>query len=131
VCTFGSTGAWAMHRMVASIPVASEAEFTFTIIDPESAGAGESQAAAADPDRLKVTGFSGTEGLSELFQFRVELCSDDAEIQPARMLAKFARLAIRAAGQQRIVHGFVRAFERVGRTSDGTGLFVAEIVPIH
>lgn len=113
-----------MHRMVGRVPVANRAEFTFTISDPKSAG-------AAEAERLKVIGFSGSEGLSELFQFRIELCSDEAEIDPAQMLAKFARLSILADGERRVVHGFVRAFERVGRTADGTALFVAEIVPIH
>ena len=31
-------------------------------------------------DDLKITAFEGTEGISELFRFRVDLCSDDPDI---------------------------------------------------
>ncbi|MFQ5472955.1 MAG: type VI secretion system Vgr family protein, partial [Dehalococcoidia bacterium] len=82
-----------------------------------------------DTDTLKVLGFEGTEGISELFHFRVELCSDDAEIEPAAYIGKPCVLEIYAYnGLRRYVSGIVRRFERMGHGS-GLTYYVAEIVP--
>src|SRR5262245_28622218 len=113
-----------MHRMLSSLPTADTADFTFTIFDP-AAAEGE------DAGRLKVVGFTGAEGLSELYQFRVELCSDDASIDPAQMVGRDATLTIAGGAGKRRIHGIVRACQRAGQTSDGTSLFVAELVPVQ
>ena len=70
-------------------------------------------------DVLKVTGFTGTEGLSELFQFHIDLCSDEADIVPTDMLGKACSLEICSASGSRWVNGIVRRFERTGEGSDG------------
>lgn len=113
-----------MHRMVGNLPSADTADFTFTIFDRHTDGVSE-------PAELRVIGFSGMEGLSELYQFRVELCSDDPAIDPPQMLAKFALLSIASTGGERMLHGFVRSFQRTGQAADETRHYVAEMVPIH
>ena len=67
---------------------ADTADFTFKIDD-------------LDVDVLKVLAFEGTEGISELFRFRVELCSDDANIDLNALLGKPCSLEIYAAGGAR------------------------------
>jgi len=100
--------------------LAREADFTFVV-------------EAGDSGELKVTEFSGTEGISELYCFRVELCADDDHLDLAAMLGQPCRLEIarRDGGEPvRYVHGMVRRFERTGA---GSGLthYAAEIVPVH
>jgi type VI secretion system secreted protein VgrG len=101
----------------ASARPASVADFTFRAADKTT-------------EDLKVTGFTGTEEISRLFSFRVELCSDDADITFDEIVGKPCVLEIRAASGSRYVNGIVRRFVRTG---EGTNLthYAAEIVPVH
>ncbi len=101
---------------VAPVSSADTADFTFMVAD-------------LDPHVLKVLGFEGTEGISELYRFKVELCSDDANLDLAALLGKPCSLEIYAmGGLRRYVNGIVQRFERTGHGS-GLTYYVAEIVP--
>ncbi len=97
-------------------PAAHSADFTFVVGD-------------CPPDLLKVTRFTGEEGLSRLFCFRVELCSDEADIDFAEMLGKPCCLEITGRHGTRYVNGIVRQFEQTGLGSSLT-YYAAEIVPL-
>jgi type VI secretion system secreted protein VgrG len=94
---------------------ANTADFTFQVGDLGS-------------DDLRVTGFDGSEGISELFDFRVRLCSKNANIDLDSVLGKPARLEIAAENGPRYVNGIVRRFEMI---EDGSSLthYEANIVP--
>lgn len=104
---------------MAQVPVrpASEADFTFKAGDKTT-------------EDLKVTGFTGTEEISRLFSFRLELCSDDSDIVFDEIVGKPCTLEIHSASGSRFVNGIVRRFERTG---EGVSLtyYAAEIVPVH
>ena len=87
-------------------------------------------AAAFGPDDLKVTAFEGVEGISELFAFRVELCSRSGDIDLDALLGQHCKLEIAGDSGTRCVHGIIREF---GRTGEGSSLsyYFAEIVPVH
>ena len=96
---------------------ASEADFTFRVGDRSA-------------EELKVTGFTGTEELSRLFEFHVEFCSDEPDIPFDEVVGKQCTLEIRGAAGSRYVNGIVRRFERTG---EGVSLtyYAADVVPIH
>ena len=96
---------------------ASVADFTFKVGDLTT-------------EDLKVTGFTGTEGISALFEFRVELCSDKADVDPTAVVAKPAVLEIAGASGSRYVNGIVRSFERTGQGVSLT-YYRAVVVPLH
>lgn len=79
---------------------------------------------------LRVTGFTGSEGLSQLFDFRVELCSENREVDFASVLGKPCTLEIEGGGGTRYVNGIVRRF---ARTREGAKLthYSAEVAPKH
>ncbi len=94
-----------------------EADFTFTVGDLPN-------------DVLKVTRFEGTEGISELYQFRIDFCSDDAELDFNEIVGKSCSLEIAGMHGSRYLNGIVRSFER---TKEGTHLthYAAQVVPMH
>jgi type VI secretion system secreted protein VgrG len=65
-------------------------------------------------DLLKVVRFSGTEAISELFHFSVDLASKNAGINFDAVLGKRAVLTLRGPGGKRVVHGLVHSFEQTG-----------------
>lgn len=81
-------------------------------------------------DDLKVTAFSGEEGLSQLYRFRLELISDDPDIPFDEVVGKGCLLEIHGAAGVRNVRGIVRSFARTGE-SVRTTRYVAEVVPLH
>lgn len=81
-------------------------------------------------DDLKVISFSGREELSTLYSFRIELRSDDAEIDFTTLVGKAGQIEIRATGGTRYINGIVRRFERLGEGSRQT-FYAAELVPLH
>ena len=96
---------------------ASEADFTFQAGDLTTAD-------------LKVTAFTGTEGLNELYEFHVDLCSDNGNIDLATLVGKPCTLEIIARTGSRFVNGIVRRFERVREGANLT-YYAAEVVPVH
>lgn len=96
---------------------AREADFTFTL--------GE-----LTPEDLRVLGFTGAEGLSELFEFRIDLASETASLDIKSLLGKGCLLEIAGTAGSRCVNGMVRRFERVGEGANLT-YYAAEVVPVH
>ncbi len=81
-----------------------------------------------DADALLVTGFDGTEGLSQLYEFRVRLCSERADIDPELTLGQAATLEIKGEFGPRYVHGIVRRFE-IDEDGPGVTYYEACLVP--
>ena len=101
----------------APVRPSSVADYTFMVADLTS-------------EELKVTGFSGTEEIGRLFNFRVELCSDNAAVDYDSVVGKPCVLEISTATGSRFVNGIVRRFERTGEGSSLT-YYAAEIMPVH
>jgi type VI secretion system secreted protein VgrG len=95
---------------------ANTADFTFRI-------------GSTDADELKVVGFSGHEQISRMYEFQIDLCSDD-EIELASVIGQPCRLAIAGSVERRFVHGIVRSFERTGEGRNAI-YYRAEIVPVQ
>ena len=96
--------------------LANRADFTFSVTNKSD---GE----------LKVVEFAGAEALSELFEWRIMLCSDNPDLDLDAYLNQPATLTIDGDAGKRYVNGIIRTFERVG---DGTSVtyYAAEIVPV-
>ena len=66
-------------------------------------------------DAFVVTGMTGTEELSRPFHFTLDLVSERPRIDATALLGKPALLTIAGAGDgERLVHGLVSRFRRVG-----------------
>lgn len=78
-------------------------------------------------DELRVLRFSGREGVSSLFEFRVELACDHM-VEPVDLVGKSGRLTIEGVDEPRLVHGIVAHAEYVGESRD-FALFEVTLVP--
>ena len=96
---------------------ADTADFIFTAGEMES-------------DVLKVTAFRGTEGISELFHFRIELCSELQLPEFSELVGASAKLEIATDSGTRFVRGIISSFERTGQ-SRTRNYAAAELVPLH
>jgi type VI secretion system secreted protein VgrG len=67
------------------------------------------------PDRLMFRSMHGSEGLSRLFEFEVDLLSPSASIDSQAVLGKPLALRIETAGAPRFLHGQVTRFQMIGR----------------
>jgi type VI secretion system secreted protein VgrG len=94
---------------------AAEADLTFRV-------------GAMDDTVLKVVHFNGTEGISQLYQFTLELASKDGEIDFAKVLGEAGLLTIQGDPEPRYVSGIVSRFEQAGRGTDFTR-YRATLVP--
>ena len=65
---------------------------------------------------LRVTSFTGSEGISELFEFEIDFVSDDPAIDFDAVVGKPATLEMATNDDPRIVHGIVSCIEEVGTT---------------
>lgn len=65
---------------------------------------------------LRVTSFTGSEGLSELYEFEIDFLSDDPAIDFDGVVGKPAVLEMTTNDDPRIVHGIVSCIEEVGST---------------
>ncbi|MFO0838744.1 MAG: type VI secretion system tip protein TssI/VgrG [Phycisphaerae bacterium] len=81
-------------------------------------------------DDLRVTAFSGEEGISELFSFQVELCSPGEPISVDAVIGKPCLLEIAGNEGSRFVNGIVWRFERTGQARRFT-YYSVQIVPVH
>ncbi|MET3495460.1 type VI secretion system Vgr family protein [Variovorax boronicumulans] len=66
-------------------------------------------------DRLLFRAMHGSEALSALFEFEVDLLSTSPSIAAASLLGKSMALEIRTAAAPRFLHGEVTRFARIGR----------------
>jgi type VI secretion system secreted protein VgrG len=71
-------------------------------------------------DQLLFRSMCGSEGLSQLFEFEIELLSTNASIDAKSLLGKPLALEIRTAGAPRFLHGHVARFTVVGREGGRT-----------
>jgi len=79
-------------------------------------------------DELRVLRFSGSEGLSELFHFGIQLAARDADIDLDAVVGLPAQLDIRHGDDVRSLFGIISRFEQ--GTSGGTFTpYFAELVP--
>jgi type VI secretion system secreted protein VgrG len=79
---------------------------------------------------LRVAAFDGTEGLGELFEFRIRLTCEDAVIDPEAALGKAAALEIDGEHGTRVIHGIVHRFELLENGS-GVAHYEARVGPPH
>ncbi len=77
---------------------------------------------------LRVLGFSGTEGISELFTFSLSLASDDGEIDIDALVGQPAAITIFHENGERYIHGIISRFEQGSEGTDFTPYY-AEMVP--
>lgn len=79
---------------------------------------------------LLVTRVQGTEGIGELFQFRIQACSTRGELELQNFVAFPATLDIQGAHGTRSIDGIIRRFELI---EDGSSLsyYEATLVPPH
>jgi len=78
---------------------------------------------------LQLLSFSGREGISELFSFRVELISQDARIELKKLIGKKVTMGIATAdGGTRYVSAHVSDFVHTG-ADGGIANYTAELVP--
>ena len=77
---------------------------------------------------LQVVRFTGSEGVSDLFEFTVELASDDPAIDFEAVIGKPALLTIQTSASPRLVHGIVSRFEETGVGTRRT-FYGATLVP--
>lgn len=82
------------------------------------------------PNVLLVSGVSGSEGISELFEFQLDLVSDkQRDIKPDQLIGKPVTLAMQMdAGSFRYVNGIVARFGRTGNLVDFAS-YSMEVVP--
>jgi type VI secretion system secreted protein VgrG len=71
-------------------------------------------------DQLMFRSMHGTEGLSQLFEFEVDLLSPSAAIDMKAVLGKPLTLEIRTAGAPRFLNGQVVRFSMIGREGGTT-----------
>lgn len=67
-----------------------------------------------EPDELLVTRFTGTEEISEIYQFDIELVSLNKELDFDQVIGKNASLQWKTAGEEREINGIAARLEQLG-----------------
>src|SRR5262249_54865965 len=87
------------------------------------------EAGGLDADVLKVTRFHGTEGLSTLFAFDIELVTGkDEEIKFDDIVGEKASFTWHVPDGERHVHGIISRLEHTG-TGKKASYYTAQLVP--
>ena len=82
-----------------------------------------------ETDELLLASFSGQEAVSSAYWFTLDLLSENAEIDPEKMLRSPISITMKLAdGGERVIHGRVRRFVQMGQRQDLTS-YRAEMVP--
>jgi type VI secretion system secreted protein VgrG len=80
-------------------------------------------------DKLLLQSFSGTEGVSQLFQYHLEMLSTDDKIKPESLIGQTVSVGINLAdGSVRSFHGIVKQFVQ-GQKDKSFSFYQAEVVP--
>jgi len=80
-------------------------------------------------DKLLLKGFRGSEGISRLFRFELDLLSEDPDIQYTDIIGKEVTISLRQAdGTPRFLSGIISRFGQ-GGTDDLFTSYHAEMVP--
>ncbi len=81
-------------------------------------------------DILKLAAFDGEEGLSTLFSYRLDLISEESDLDPLQLLGKSITFSVqRADGTRRYFNGIGKRFTNLAIGSRGLRGYSAEIVP--
>lgn len=84
---------------------------------------------ALEEDTLLLRGFTGSEGISRLFSFHLDLLSERTSIPFDRIVGKPVTVRLGKPGQEaRLIHGYVNGFAQSGNDRTFTH-FRAEVVP--
>lgn len=81
-----------------------------------------------DKETFQVVSLSGTEGVSSLFQFDLDVISGEQDLDFQKVLGKPGHLRIRGVGGERHVHGIVRRIEETSRSQEYSR-FSVNLVP--
>lgn len=82
----------------------------------------------SETDKVKVVNFTGDEGISRLYEFAIELISDNADLDSDVMLESPASLIIKLGADSRNIQGIVSHFEAVKQVNNKT-IYKAKLVP--
>jgi type VI secretion system secreted protein VgrG len=74
--------------------------------------------AELDPDTLRVVRFEGTEGISQPFNFELQLISEDPDLDFGKVVNKPATFTMMRGDEPRPIRGIVTEFSICGRTAD-------------
>src|SRR5262245_44867433 len=81
-------------------------------------------------DVLLLAGFSGTEALSQLFSYRLEMFSTEENIKARDIVGKNVTWSVDMPDMDpRYFNGFVSRFSAGGRSIQGLRVYIAEVVP--
>ena len=81
-------------------------------------------------DKLLLTSFHGREEISRLFQFQLEMISDDAAIKAEDIVGQNVTVSIEQGDEEdRYINGFVNSFVAGDEDSEGRRNYSATIVP--
>lgn len=86
------------------------------------------EAGGQGADVLRVLRFRGTEGISQLFRFDLELASTDPDVDFDAVVGEKAKLTWSLASGERHIHGIVSRFEQTGKGRNLT-YYAARLVP--
>lgn len=84
----------------------------------------------AYPTELAVLRFFGSEAISELFQYQIDLVAKTPSIDFDKMIGEAAKLRLIGAEADRFVHGIVTRFELVASGPENT-IYRATLAPPH
>ena len=93
----------------------SEADYTFKV-------------GSYSGNKLRVVSFFGSECISEMFRYNIDLASLDGEVDFDAVIGQPALLTIHGLKGKRYVHGIVSLFEQTGKEGKWTR-YRAEVVP--
>ncbi|WP_341205718.1 type VI secretion system tip protein TssI/VgrG [uncultured Psychrosphaera sp.] len=82
----------------------------------------------SETDKVKVVNFTGDEGISRLYEFAIELISDNADLDSDVILESPASLIIKLGADSRNIQGIVSHFEAVKQINNKT-IYKAKLVP--
>jgi type VI secretion system secreted protein VgrG len=85
---------------------------------------------ALGKDELLLSEFAGTEGVSQLFSYTLDLLSENPAVDPARLLRTPATVTLELPGDggRRYINGLINRFSQLGQL-EGLTVYRAEIVP--
>ncbi len=79
-------------------------------------------------DAILLTGFSGTENISDLFNFSISVLSENLDIDPNLVVGKTATVTIKNSSQRKF-HGFIKEFIFGEIKSDNLREYKLQMVP--
>ncbi|MDF0673894.1 MAG: type VI secretion system tip protein TssI/VgrG [Nitrospira sp.] len=98
------------------------------IVDTQTEAPHVFKAGAYPAEKFRIVRFEGSEGLSEIFRFSLDLASSDQKIDFDQIVGQPALLTARGTKGTRFVHGLVSLFEQTGKEGKWA-LYRAEVVP--